>query len=45
MKTFTIISDFAGNDSFEIEAETREEAGHKALQVLGWDVYESPEAA
>ena len=40
MKTFTIISDYDGNDSFEIEAETPEEASHKALQALDWDVYE-----
>ena len=36
MKTYTIINDNDGNDSFEIEAKDGNDAAHKALLELGW---------
>ena len=38
MKTFTIVSDYDGNDSFTVEARSEKEAAIDALGVLGWIV-------
>lgn len=38
---FKVISDFDGNDDFEIEAESEEEAYRIALQELGWYIVHS----
>lgn len=44
MKTFLVLnSDQDTDDSFELEAETREEALEKALSELGWYVIETEE--
>jgi hypothetical protein len=44
MKQFTIIDDNDENDSFYVEAETADEAAHKALEELGWWVSKFPVA-
>ena len=36
LKTYTIISDNDGNDSFEVKAVDDADAAHKALMELGW---------
>jgi hypothetical protein len=35
-KTYTVVSDYDGNDSFEVEASNYEDALIEALRVLGW---------
>jgi phage portal protein BeeE len=35
---YTIVSDYDGNESFEVEAATPEDAALEALGVLGWNV-------
>ena len=44
MKTFTIVSDYDGNDSFTVEARSEKQAAIDALGVLGWNVC-SPESS
>lgn len=36
LKTFLIVNDHDGNDSFEVEALNYTDAAHKALIELGW---------
>ena len=36
LETFMIVNDNDGNDSFEVEAVSPEDAAHKALQELGY---------
>jgi hypothetical protein len=44
MKSFLVLtSDQDGEEGFEVEAETREEAVEKALSELGWYVIETDE--
>ncbi len=43
MKSFMIINDYDGNDSFEVEADNPQEAMEKALKELGWWVAEGEE--
>ena len=43
MKTYLIVNDFDGNDSFEVQAENGNDAAHKALEELGWWVSEGEE--
>jgi hypothetical protein len=38
MKTYQIINAHDGNDTFEVEANSAEEAAFAALGVLGWGV-------
>ena len=40
MNKYKVISDYDGNDSFEIEAENETEALREALNALGWWVSE-----
>lgn len=40
---FQIINNNDGNDTFEVEAQTYDEAAHKALEELGWWVAENDE--
>lgn len=42
--TYLIVNDYDGNDSFEIEASSSEQAAHLALQELGWWVSEGEES-
>ena len=36
LKTYTIVSDYDGNDNFEVEALNDNDAAHEALNELGW---------
>jgi hypothetical protein len=36
MKTWTVVSDSDGNDTFEIIAANQNDAAHEALNELGW---------
>ena len=36
MKTFTIVNDNDGNDTFDVKAKNIAEAAEKALDMLGW---------
>jgi hypothetical protein len=38
MATYNVISDYDGNDTFQVEAEDYESALQEALNVLGWTV-------
>ena len=40
IKSFLIINNADGNDSFEVLAENADEAAHKALETLEWWVSE-----
>jgi len=40
MKTYIIINENDGNDSFTVEGNTSEEAAFAALKELGWSVTE-----
>jgi hypothetical protein len=42
MKKYRIINDYDGNDSFNIEANSTEDAALSALYELGWIVAELP---
>jgi len=39
-KIYNVRSENDGNDSFWVEANTPEEAASKALEVLGWGIYD-----
>lgn len=39
MKTWHIINSSDGNDEFEVEANTLEDAALEALKELGWGIY------
>ncbi len=43
MKTYTVINDYDGNDSFEVEADSVESAALAALEALGWNLCEPQE--
>jgi hypothetical protein len=43
MKTYIIINENDGNDSFTVEGNTSEEAAFAALKELGWGVTEGDE--
>ena len=36
LKTYTIVNEHDGNDTFEIQAVNDSDAAHKALETLGW---------
>ena len=40
MNTYTVINDYDGNDSFEVEADSVESAALVALEALGWNLCE-----